>query len=157
MFAGGVRVRAAWMADALHLDRLGPLLRDPWAVLRAAYLPNNLASAADAHASADRLFPLLRAGIDELGLASAVELRSLGPALPDAPSGEGDHFGSPEPAPEDAPPPAPPGDLGPYYRVTQPRLSSGSRSSSPTARWPARSSASPPPPRRPSTPVASPG
>src|SRR5262245_37818939 len=122
VFAGGERVRAAWMADELHLDRLGLLLRDPWTVLRAAYLPNNLATAADAHAAADRLFPHLRAVVSELGLASAVEQRSLAPAEPDAPSGEGDHFGSPEPAPEDAPPPAPPGALGPYYRITQPRL-----------------------------------
>jgi len=122
VFADGVRVRAAWMADELHLDRLGLLLRDPWTALRAAYLPNNLASAADAHAAADRLFPLLRAGIGELGLASAVEQRSLAPAEPEGPDGEGDHFGNPEPPPEDAPPPAPPGDLGPYYRITQPRL-----------------------------------
>jgi len=77
VFAGDVRVRAAWMADELHLDSLGPLLRDPWTALRAAYLPNNLATAADAHAAADRLFPHLRAVVSELGLASAVEQRSL--------------------------------------------------------------------------------
>ena len=122
VFAGGVRVRSAWAADELHLDRLGALLRDPWAVLRAVYLPNNLATAADAHAAADRLFPLLRACISELGLASAVEQRALAPAVLDDPNGEGDHFGNPEPPLEEVLPAPPPGDLGPYYRTTQPRL-----------------------------------
>jgi hypothetical protein len=119
---GDAVVRSAWSGDQLHLDRLGPLLRDPWTALRAAYLPNDLRTAADAHAAADRLFPLLRAAFDELGLASSVERRSLTPDEPGDPQGDGGHFNSPEPSPEDAPPSPPAPDLGPYYRTTQPRL-----------------------------------
>src|SRR5439155_22347777 len=100
VFADGVRVRTAWSADQLHLERLGPLLRDPWAALRAAYLPNDLAVAADAHAAAERLFPLLRAAAGSLGLPAAAEQRPLGPAEPDGAGGEGDHFMAPEPLPE---------------------------------------------------------
>ncbi len=122
VFAGDVRVRTAWTSDELHPERVGPLLRDPGKALREAYLPNNLATASDAHAAADRLFPRLRAVISALGLASAVEQRSLAPAPPEAPSNEGDHFNNPEPLPEEFPPPPPPPDLGPYYRTTQPRL-----------------------------------
>jgi hypothetical protein len=121
-FAGSVCVRSAWSADEIHFDRFGQLLRDPWTALRAVYLPNDLRTAADAHAAADRVFPLLRAALDELGLGSSDERRSLVPDAPGDAGGEGDHFGSPEPAPEDEPPIAPIGDLGPYYRTTQPRL-----------------------------------
>ncbi len=114
--------RTAWEGDEIHLERLGPLLHDPWAELSAAYLPNEFATAADAHAAADRLFPLLSAVAGALGLPAAIEQRSLAPAEPAIPVGEGDHFDSPQPAPEDAPVPAPPVDLGPYYRANQPRL-----------------------------------
>ena len=79
---GGVSVRSAWAADEFHFDRFGPLLRDPWTVLHAAYLPNDLRTAADAHAAADRMFPLLRAALDEMGLASSDERRSLVPDEP---------------------------------------------------------------------------
>ena len=118
----GAQVRTTWIGDDLHLDRIGPLLRDPWAQLSAAYLPNGLATAADAHAAADRLFPLLSAAASALGLAVATEQRSLAAAGPDVAAGESDHFERPEPAPEDAPAPSPPTDLGPYYRANQPRL-----------------------------------
>jgi hypothetical protein len=121
-FAGAVCVRSAWARDELHFERFGPLLRDPWTVLHAAYLPNDLRTAADAHAAANRMFPLLRAALDELGLASSIERRSLVPDEPGDPAGDGDHFGNPEPDPEDAPPAPPPADLVPYYRTTQPRL-----------------------------------
>jgi hypothetical protein len=121
-FSGNVLVRSAWSADELHFDRVGPLLRDPWAVLHAAYLPNDLKTAPDAHAAAARFFPLLRAALGELGLASAVEKRSLLPEEPNVPSGNGDHFGNPEPDPDATPPIPSPADLGPYYRSTQPRL-----------------------------------
>jgi hypothetical protein len=121
-FEGNALVRTAWLGDELHLDRVGPLLRDPGAALRAAYLPNDLRTAADAHAAADRLFPLLRAALDELGLASSLERRSLTPDEPGDASGDGDHFNSPEPNPDDATPAPPVPDLAPYYRSTQPRL-----------------------------------
>jgi hypothetical protein len=122
VFAGAVRVRTAWAGDELHLERLGPLLRDPWAALSAAYLPNDLAAAADAHAAAARLFPLLCAAAGSLGLLADAEQRPLLPAPPAGAGGEGDHFMAPEPPPDDIAPPAPDPDLGPYYRATQPRL-----------------------------------
>src|SRR5262249_40426442 len=52
-FDGSVCVRTAWSADDIHFDRFGQLLRDPWTALHAAYLPNDLRTAADAHAAAD--------------------------------------------------------------------------------------------------------
>src|SRR4051812_15341297 len=113
----------AWNKDELHLERLKGLTDDPWGTLKAAYLPNNLATAADAHAAADRLFPLLMAALNELGLPVRDERTPLqlpATAAPDL--NGGNHFGDPEPAPESIVP-TPPGDLSPYYRTTQPTLS----------------------------------
>ena len=47
---GDTVVLRTWFRDELHFDRIGPLLDQPWPTLRAVYFPNDLASAADAHA-----------------------------------------------------------------------------------------------------------
>jgi hypothetical protein len=119
---GTTRSRTAWTSDNLRLERFGPLLRDPWTTLGAGYLPNRMATAADAHAAADRLFPLLSALAAELGLPAVTQLNSSLPALVGDPDVDGDHFNAPEPDPEDAPPATPPADPALYYRTTQPRL-----------------------------------
>jgi hypothetical protein len=123
---GATLVRGSWSADALHFDRIGPLLRRPWTTLSEAYFPNDLATAADAHASAGLLFPLIGDALNELWLPWSLEQRSLAPPVPDPPAGtgdDGDHFDSPEPAdPPDPPPPPDPGDLQSFWRTNVPRL-----------------------------------
>ncbi|MEO6773091.1 MAG: DUF6603 domain-containing protein [Kofleriaceae bacterium] len=53
----------------LALDQLGPLVRDPVGVLRAAYIPaGGLVTAGDAAALADLLFPRLAAVVRDLGI-----------------------------------------------------------------------------------------
>ncbi len=119
-FDGATRTRAAWQADELHLERIGPLLRDPFTALRAAYLPNDLKTGADAHLAAARLFPLLRAALGEFGLGGSDDRLLLLPPDPAAPVGDGDHF-DPPPIPVDAPDP-PSLDPAPYFRATLPQL-----------------------------------
>ena len=58
-------VRLEHSIDRLRLERLGDLLRDPAAVLRAEY-GNQLATAADADAMADKLFPRIVGLLREL-------------------------------------------------------------------------------------------
>ena len=55
---GGTVVRGPFQLDRVHIERLGALLRDPKAVLQAAYV-NALATDDDAAAMADKLFPRL--------------------------------------------------------------------------------------------------
>ncbi|MDA0171422.1 hypothetical protein OJ998_20145 [Solirubrobacter taibaiensis] len=112
-----------WLADDLRPERVKQLLDDPWGTLEAAYLPNGLATAADAYAAGEQLFPALEAVLNEFGLSVSLDLRSLRAAVTPAPDvDEGDH-GHPEyVAPEDEPPPAPPGDLTPYFKLTQSRF-----------------------------------
>lgn len=118
--ASGACMRAAWSDDQIHLDRIGPLLRDPFTLLRATFLPNDLRAAADAHAAADVFFPLLRAALGEFGIGTRDDRVSLLPDDPAAASGDGGHFDDPQPDP-DAPAP-PPVDITPYFRNTLPRL-----------------------------------
>jgi len=122
VITGSIRTRTAWTKDELHPERFGPLLRDPWTMLGAGYLPNRMARAADAHAAADRLFPLLAALAGALGLPAAIETRSLMPEPKTGPENDGDHFDGSEPDPENAPPPTPPVDPALYFRTTQPQL-----------------------------------
>ncbi|MFN8205519.1 MAG: DUF6603 domain-containing protein [Solirubrobacteraceae bacterium] len=123
---GATLARGSWSPDALHFDRIGPLLHRPWTTLSAAYFPNDLATAADAHAAAGLLFPLIGDALNELRLPWSLEQRSLAPPVPDPPAGtgdDGDHFGTPEPAdPPDPPPPADPGDRPAFWRTNVPRL-----------------------------------
>jgi hypothetical protein len=122
VLTGNTRTRTAWTRDELHPERLGPLLGDPWTMLAAGYLPNRMARAADAHAAADRLFPLLTALAGSLGLPAALSTRSLKPEPATGPEFEGDHFDSPEPDPETAPEPPPPADPALYFGSTQPQF-----------------------------------
>jgi hypothetical protein len=118
---GDAFVRSAWARDRLRLDRLQPLLQDPWTTLGAEYFPHGLAAAADAHACAARLFPLLGAALGAAGLSWLTDVRSLVPDPPRQPPSDadlGDHLSQPPPPPEDWPPP----DLTAYYVSTQPRL-----------------------------------
>jgi hypothetical protein len=64
----GRLVRDIYRLDRWHLDRLPALLKDPPAVLRAEY-GNALATAADAHAMADKLFPRLVRLLGALGIS----------------------------------------------------------------------------------------
>lgn len=107
----------AFLADELHPGRVAALLEDPWGTLEAAYLPNGLATAADAFAAGERLFGVLEGALHALGLSAGRDLRSLLPAGTAA-IVDGDH-GVDDP---DAPPRTPPGDLGQYFKLTQSRL-----------------------------------
>jgi hypothetical protein len=53
--SGDQLLRGPFQLDRVHIERLGPLLRDPVAVLKAAYV-NALATDDDAAAMADKLF-----------------------------------------------------------------------------------------------------
>ena len=69
-------VRRPHVRPRLALDRLADLLADPIAVLKAEYLgPNGLATAADAKATTDRLFPRLGALLDVLGMNSLYSIK----------------------------------------------------------------------------------
>ena len=92
--SGAEIVRMPWVDDTFRLDRASDLLTRPWTTLGGVYLPNQLARAADAHAAADRLFPLLVMAARAVGLRGYRDLVALdqpGPAL-DGPSTSGDHF-----------------------------------------------------------------
>lgn len=64
----GRLVRDIYRLDRWHLDQLPALLKDPLAVLRAEY-GHALATAADAHAMADKLFPRLLRLLRALGIS----------------------------------------------------------------------------------------
>ncbi len=61
-------IRYSYRIERFHLDRLASLLRDPVAVLRAAYV-TPLLTGADADAMADALFPKLLGLLRELGIS----------------------------------------------------------------------------------------
>jgi hypothetical protein len=119
---GDAEVRAAWTRDELHLDRIAPLVRDPWTTLREAYFPNRFATALDAHAGAGRLFALLGPAAGALGLAWTVDdVSLLGPVTVD-PSAEpdlGDHRSAGE-SPGSTP--LPPIDAAAWLARVQPRF-----------------------------------
>ncbi len=64
----GILLRAPFRLDRFHLDRLGALVRDPAAALRAEY-GNSLATLADANAMADKLFPRVVRVLRGLGVS----------------------------------------------------------------------------------------
>jgi hypothetical protein len=97
---GSTVVRSSWSRDELHFDRIGPLLDQPWATLRAVYLPNDLAAPADAFAAAGVLFPLIGAALDALRLPWSTGPRQLVPDLPD-PAGTTDPADPGDPATTD--------------------------------------------------------
>jgi hypothetical protein len=67
--ARGVVLRGPFATDRLHPERIGALLRDPVATLRARYFPNGLGTARAVHEAADNLFPRLGGLLGELGFA----------------------------------------------------------------------------------------
>jgi hypothetical protein len=91
--ANGQIVRLPWRDDSFRFDRAGALLREPFATLRDAYFPNDLARVADAYAAAELLLPPIGLVATELGLRWHRDVRSLDPPGPtsDEPS-LGDHF-----------------------------------------------------------------
>jgi len=128
---GGTVVRRTWFRDELHFDRIDPLLNQPWPTLRAVYFPNDLASAADAHASAALLFPMIGALLDTVHLPWSFDRRELNPPPPDdttstdpsAGDGDADTGGVSDQGNLPDPPPDPdPVDLTPFYLGFVPRL-----------------------------------
>jgi hypothetical protein len=82
----GRLLRDIYRLDRWHLDRLPALLKDPLAVVRAEY-GNALATAADANAMADKLFPRLVRLLGALGIScrygfDPVDAPFLGDAAP---------------------------------------------------------------------------
>ncbi len=64
----GRLVRDSYRLDRFHLERLPLLIRDPVATLQNQY-GNSLATTADAHATADKLFPRLLRLLRSLGVS----------------------------------------------------------------------------------------
>src|SRR5262249_17151343 len=124
---GDTVVRRTWFRDELHFDRIDPLLNEPWPTLRAVYFPNALASAADAHAAAALLFPMIGALLDAVHRAWSSDRRELNPPPPDTTStdpsaddGDADTGGFSDQG--DLPPDPDPVDLTPFYLGFVPRL-----------------------------------
>src|SRR5262245_45384400 len=93
--AAGKITRSAWTDDVVRLDRFGELISRPWPTLRDAYLTNGLATAADAHAAAAKLFPLLGMAASSLGLRWFTDRQSLDPPPATAPDNDTDVHDSP--------------------------------------------------------------
>ena len=128
---GDTVVRRTWFRDDLHFDRIDALLNQPWPTLRAVYFPNELASAADAHAAAALLFPMIGALLDAVHLPWSFDRRELNPPPPDdttstdppADDGDADTGGFSDQGDLPDPPPAPdPVDLTPFHLGFVPRL-----------------------------------
>ena len=128
---GDTVVRRTWFRDELHFDRIDPLLNQPWPTLRAVYFPHDLASAADAHASAALLFPMIGALLDAVHLPWSFDRRELNPPPPvditptdpSADDGQADTGGFPDQGDLPDPPVDPdPVDLTPFYLGFVPRL-----------------------------------
>ncbi|SLM47440.1 conserved protein of unknown function [Nitrospira japonica] len=128
MVADGAKVvRLPWCGDRLQLERVDAILQRPLPTLSEHYFPNRLDTAADAHESARRLFPLLRLLAHTLGLKCFEDRVAVGP--PSAPLpvelNESDHFGDDE---HDADalavefPQAESVDLRPYLESVEPRF-----------------------------------
>ena len=78
--------RAPAVFPRIQLDRLIPLIRDPAAVLRSAYV-NDLATVDEANAMADKLFPRIASVLGALDVSSIYGIQEnsrelLGPAAP---------------------------------------------------------------------------
>ncbi len=124
--ADGSLIRLPWQPELLHLERLPILIDDPFGTLKAAYFPNDLSAAADAHESARLLFPLLRGLARTLGLdssdgvfdPSAPPPQPLPPDCPVVP--DPDPF--PLPPPDEVPPPPAPVDLTAFQKTYFPRF-----------------------------------
>ena len=102
----GIITRTPWGDDSFHLERLDDLMSDPWTTLSAAYFPNALAAALDAHRATAILFPLLTQAAEALGLHTLEDYRALDPPPDPAPPPDDidalDHNQAPDD--EDAPP-----------------------------------------------------
>ncbi|MGE3781225.1 MAG: hypothetical protein AB7H71_00615, partial [Alphaproteobacteria bacterium] len=79
---GPVTRRYSRVFDRLRLSALGDLLSRPGATLAAAYLPNGMASGADAWVAGERMFSALSLIADEIGLAWQIEHRPVVPPTP---------------------------------------------------------------------------
>jgi hypothetical protein len=82
----GTYVRLPFAVEQVRLSQLGPLIKDPWAALRAEY-GNPLATVADANAMADKLFPRVLGVLRVLGITcryggDPAEAPLLGDAAP---------------------------------------------------------------------------
>ena len=123
---GATVIRWARSGDRLHPERVGALLNLALPTLSEHYLPNRLDTAADAHESARRLFPLLQHLAQALGLRTFEDRFPVGPQIvePEPPT-EGydfDHHVDEGPEEEDVPQPSPPVDFTRYFESGQPRL-----------------------------------
>ena len=83
----GQVVRAPFAYARIRFDRLSALMHDPAGTLRLAYLARDLATVADANATADALFPRIGAILTELGVIWSYgipdeDLAMLGDATP---------------------------------------------------------------------------
>lgn len=77
---GGAFRRSPVFLPEFHFERISPLLSNPGAVLRAAYV-NGLATTADANAMADLLFPRLANVLTDLGIPRVYGLNASERAL----------------------------------------------------------------------------
>ena len=123
----GAIVRLPWQRDELHFERLPGLVEDPTGKLKAVYLPNDLAAAADAHESARRLFPLLRELARVLGLRSSeAPFDPNAPAPPPPPTSDEVNVEDPDlpplPEPTDDPSPPDPVDQTAFEHTYFPRF-----------------------------------
>ena len=120
---GGQVTRLPWLRDSFHFERASDLLADPGGYLMSQYLPNQMSTAADAHAGAAALFPILADIARHLRVAVALDLERLGPEPIDPPPQDGEVFPDwPPPIDEAASPDPGPFDLAGWQRDFLPRL-----------------------------------
>lgn len=114
--------RLPWARDRFHFDRVPALFDDFLGVMKAEYLPGDMAGARNAHLAADRLFPLLRDLSRSLGVGSFHDL--VGPELVPDPSEEDNEEGGPWPPENDMleAPDLGPLDLTEFHRDHRPRF-----------------------------------
>jgi hypothetical protein len=120
---GGTVQRLPWPHDTFHPGRLGDLVSDAGGYFAQLYLPGGMQTAADAHAGAALLFPVLVDLANLLGLRVLPGFELVGTAAPDVTT-DGDQPVPDFPPPEDDDP-AP--DLGPldptdFQRTYRPTL-----------------------------------
>jgi hypothetical protein len=118
-------IRLARSGDRLHLERLGALLELALPKLSEHYLPNQVDTAADAHESARRLFPLLQLLAHTLGLRTRKDRFEVGPQVsPEPPLEVNDehHHLDDDAVEEDVPQTPLPVNITPYLESGQPRL-----------------------------------